>query len=874
MQSRVGGFHLISWTLAAAILGALTFMAIGTEPESAWECTPVDPLAQTLPANPCFRATVSLENQVTLEWRVVNSGPLIYIYDDFGPNYDDVGIKAAVCQSGAGDGCTTSFRVSEGGFYRWQLMVESSQDQRTHVPASITIPAPYAPTEITGGGFVDILAPTSRTFSWFPDPRNEWLAKDIDSAWIELLPPGSFLWSPSHYPRLGPEASFTVPESALKQSGQVVYGVRDCHFPPNSTTKFCSRSVNVGFHIGSDRFLGHSLVQVNSGNDLEISFTNSSGNVRLLSSPTVVHGQGELPIAVTTGPRYIIDSALLTSGAHKIELVSCNWQTNACANRKDADRTEEAGALHQKPAGFYHKGDLIATLTPQDGSQAQSIYAPATGMVYFENAATIHTTDAGVLVAYVITAPSDSLYILVDSPVDWVMERDYTNDFYPGVAHTVLGGGQALDIAYDTLGGIWLLNEYSNNIEHVTPSGHVESLTVPLARDPLSTPFPFAAVNPFAWEVGKQNTVPVAISSLAERATSIGPKIWFTQGGGMLENPVDRKNHSRIISYDPLLSDSPSTYYDDRLCVYNVPTDEPQGFGNNQVIGLTATRDRIWIGESRGLLDNTTSSLSSFIADPNLCENLLNFEDPEALASQRLQYCGPGRTPEQDGCMEKHLLGNLPPGLKVAHLEADPVDGSVWFTDAHGKYLGNLNPDRDNEIKIYRFPDTHALPFNGMPGFGGFPWSLRVDEGAVYLGEYATQHILRFDKASSVFSEIHIPCSTSQVKLHSIDIDSRTDRLWFTLSNEVQVPLDKTASTIGYIDLTSWRNHIADPVRTNTISAVLYRGLDSIPASKNWPDKHQAFRGIAIDPASGKIAIATMWREQITELTPNPGFWP
>jgi hypothetical protein len=163
--------------------------------------------------------------------------------------------------------------------------------------------------------------------------------------------------------------------------------------------------VNVGFHIGSDRFLGHSLVQVNSGNDLEISFTNSSGNVRLLSSPTVVHGQGELPIAVTTGPRYIIDSALLTSGAHKIELVSCNWQTNACANRKDADRTEEAGALHQKPAGFYHKGDLIATLTPQDGSQAQSIYAPATGMVYFENAATIHTTDAGVLVAYVITAP-------------------------------------------------------------------------------------------------------------------------------------------------------------------------------------------------------------------------------------------------------------------------------------------------------------------------------------------------------------------------------------------------------------------------------------------------------------------------------------
>jgi streptogramin lyase len=783
-----------------------------------------------------------------------------------------VGVKAAVCKSGAGDGCSTSFRVTEGGFYRWQLMVESGQEQRTHVPASITIPAPFAPTEVTGGGFVDVLAPTSRTFSWFPDPRNEWLAKDIDSAWIELLPPGSFSWSASHYPRLGPEASFTVPESALKESGQVVYGVRDCHLPPNSTTKFCSQSVKVGFYIGSDRFLGQNVVQTESGNDLEISFTNKSGNVRLLSSATLVPIQGELPIAVTTGPGYTVDGSLLTPGMHKIELVSCNWQTQTCSNRKNARKIDKAGVLHQQRSRYYHQGDVIAVLTPEDGSAAQSVVAPATGVVYFESTATDSSTDAGALVAYVITAPGDSLYILVDSPVEWVMERDYTNDFYPGVAHTVLGGGQALDIAYDTLGGIWLLNEFSNNIEHVTPSGHVESLTVPLARDTLSTPF--AAVNPFALEVGNQNTVPVAISSLAERVTSTGSKMWFTQGGGLLENPADKKNHSRVISYDPLLSDSPSTSYDDRLCVYNIPSDKPKGFGNNQVIGLTAAGGRIWIGESRGLLDNTTSSLSSFIANPNLCENLLNFEDPEALANQRLQYCGPGRTPEQDGCMEKLLLDALPPGIKVAHLEADPVDNSVWFTDAHGKYLGNLNPDRNNDIKVYRFPDTHSNPFDGMPGFGGFAWSLRVDNSAVYLAEYATQHILRFDKASAVFSEIHIPRTTSQVTLHSIDIDPRTDRLWFTLSNEVQVPQETTASTIGYIDLASWRDHIADPVRTNTISAVLYRGLDSIPASKNRPNAHQSFRGIAIDQKSGKIAIATMWREQITELTPNPGFWP
>jgi hypothetical protein len=159
MSIRIDRGHVPPWMLAATALVVLTLVAIGIKFGSDWECSPIDPLAQTLPARPCFRATLSLENQVTLEWRVVNSTPLIYIYDDFGPHYDDVGIKAAACKSG--DGCSTSFRVSEGGFYRWQLMAEHSRGQRTHVPLSITIPAPFAPTEVAGGGFVDMLAPMS-----------------------------------------------------------------------------------------------------------------------------------------------------------------------------------------------------------------------------------------------------------------------------------------------------------------------------------------------------------------------------------------------------------------------------------------------------------------------------------------------------------------------------------------------------------------------------------------------------------------------------------------------------------------------------------------------------------------------------------------
>ena len=37
---------------------------------------------------------------------------------------------------------------------------------------------------------------------------------------------------------------------------------------------------------------------------------------------------------------------------------------------------------------------------------------------------------------------------------------------------------------------------------------------------------------------------------------------------------------------------------------------------------------------------------------------------------------------------------------------------------------------------------------------------------------------------------------------------------------------------------------------------------------------HQAYRGIAVDKASGRVALATMYRGQITVLTPLPGFWP
>lgn len=71
--------HMLLWLPLTAVLAALAFLAVGTEPEPMWECSPINPLAKALPANPCFRAIQSSENLVTLEcaWSIQH---LLFIY--------------------------------------------------------------------------------------------------------------------------------------------------------------------------------------------------------------------------------------------------------------------------------------------------------------------------------------------------------------------------------------------------------------------------------------------------------------------------------------------------------------------------------------------------------------------------------------------------------------------------------------------------------------------------------------------------------------------------------------------------------------------------------------------------------------------------
>ena len=807
-------FSLGGCTIVAGVGG--TDRASGPGANPSWECSSINPVSDQLPANPCFRARLLAQNVIELQWRVINSEPKVYIYDDFGRNFEDIGFVEASCQTRPQNICSTTVTVSEGGFYRWLLQVTQPGGRKVYVPASITITPPFPPVEVSGGGFVDILAPTSRTISWLADKRNADLDQPTNLAWIELKLPGEAFWH-SKEPRSGAYASLIVPESIVSKPGHKVYQFRDCHHLKNSSRKFCSEPRVVTLYTGADRFLSPDPLYADAGKDLTISFTTNSGDVRRLTSATLIpHSRGQ-EFLETSASTISIPAEILTAGTHTVSLISCASRTETCS-------------------------------------------------------------------------PSVDLKILVGSIVEWELERDYTEDFLPGVAHAAIGAGEVLDVTYDNTGGIWSIGEFSTSINHVTPDGLVESITVPIARVEREKDLSTNPDNTFNWRSARERRLqslsealepvqpfalhvmggeePSVVTSLGERATLLGSKLWFTQGGSMYSSEKTN-NHSRVISIDPSLPESIATPYDDRLCVYNIPADDAHHLGNNQVIGLTATADRIWIGEARELYGlKPPSVISSFIDNPDSCENLLNFADPQALANQSLQYCRAGRTPEQDGCIEKFLLDGRHAGVKVAHLATDPVDDTIWFVDVRGRYLANLNPDRKEAFKLYPLPDPHP----GLSILGGFPWSLKVKDDAVYFSEYFSHQILRFDKATETFHEIEVPISAPDQNLHSIDIDSRSDRLWFTLSSSGKSPVDNSTSTIGYIDLRSWRAHANNPTLNNAIYGVIYKWLDSITGPNARPDITSTFNGIAIDQKSGKIALATSRRNQITELTPISGF--
>jgi hypothetical protein len=869
--------HRVRWLLFFSALLLVAYARNNMSEVAVWECEAIEPSWKTFPQNPCFRASISRTNLVTLEWRVVNAvSPEVYIFDDTSIGYDDPGTHLAFCESESAVSCSTSFRLVERGSYRWKIRVKGLSGNSVHIPATLQLTGPYPPILFSGDMRVDPLNPTERIISWTPDARNS--IEEVEDAWIELKGANAIFWGAMRYPRSGPEANFTVPRSVFTETTDPAYHVRECYLPDGPGSEFCSPPSVVGFHVGTDVFEGPVHRHVTSGENLVARFSTVSGDLRMLVSPTLLSEDGAPGEISTAGSDYTIEGQRLTPGLHELFLTSCTSPDMRCPGREEAGAALHDGRLWRLPARHYQKGDLIALVVSSGLPWTQLIVAPSTGYVFFEKSDQkmfLSPIKAGEKIAHVYSSYDSFLHLLVDSSEGWVIGREYTEDFLESVSFSLPDSEGALDTTFDYEGNIWVLNEFSNSIVRVGAEHGIESLEVPLLRKHNTASGHAEPVKPFtAWLVPDQPTS-VSFSSLAERVTTVGKKIWFTQGGGLGSGQsLESGNHSRVVSYDSTLEDSPVTLFDDRVCVYNVPSDDEDGFGNNQVIGLAWARGRIWIAEMRGVFNDAHSVVSSFVPNPALCDNTMDYAAEQAPGRKALQYCGAGTNPEQDGCVDRIVLDMEPAGIKVAHLETDPANESIWFSDASGQVLGNINLDRMPQVIVYPLPDSHRKHFDRMPGFGGFPWSIEVDGHAVYFAEYASRDILRFDKQTATFDEIHVPYSNEQVKLHSLALDANGNRLWFTLCNETRAPLDKAGSTIGYVDLASWQAHVVSPEKWPTIAGVVYSGLDAIPPGPGMPEVHQSFRGIAINPANGKLAIATMHRSQVTLLSPKQGFWP
>ena len=817
---------------------------------------------------PCFSATLQNGNLVTLAWRTDNPTGVVYIYDDRPPAYSDPGFQRARCPEHPLGACTIEIPLSEGGYYQWTLAVGEIGDQ-FHVRASIDLPPPPAPRLLEGGGFVDLLRPSDQAFSWQAEERDDGLA-----AWVEIREPGLGAWLRKRFPRSGPEARHTEPASRFQTVGEVVYLLRDCHLPAGSDTALCSPTVSAGYYAGYDSFKGVRNRHLAADEPLQLEFTERSGDMRLLS----VRSRDPEVGLMFTEPQAsgeLIDSGTLKPGRYDIALDSCIYPDGPCSNRKVAAQAPTGGVFWQKAPGYYPEGGTLGTVYPLDGSPPVPVRSTRAGTIEFAQPGPLHMTESWASLAFETSGSGDLLHLFVGAPVDWETGRSYLEDFYPGTAGAARGSGQPLDILFDGHGGIWMLNEFANGVEYLSPDGTAYTLGFPLARHRnAGDPPTYRITQPFNVAWSEKVTRRSTISPLAERVMLFEGKLWFTQGGA-LKSPADDTlpNASRIISFDPLAKDQRGTAYDDRFCVYNMPiaAGDP---GNQQVVGIAGAGNRIWVAETRGLTDSESASyLSSFIPAPELCHNLLDFDDPQALQDQPMRYCRDQLTPEQDACVERVALPAAERPIKIAHLQADPDRRTLWFTDASGQFLGSYDLLGEQGFKLRQLQDTHFREPDTVGDLGGYLWDLEVTHDAVYAAEYATRHIVRFDKKSQRFDEIAIPYKGKRVRLHSIALDEMRQRLWFTLANECSAPRSNSHSTIGYLDLDSWEYSLEQPSRRR-VRGVVYAGLESIPSCEMHPGKHQSFRGIAVEAGTGRIALATMLRGQFTLLEPLPGFWP
>ncbi len=399
--------------------------------------------------------------------------------------------------------------------------------------------------------------------------------------------------------------------------------------------------------------------------------------------------------------------------------------------------------------------------------------------------------------------------------------------------------GEPLDVALGRNGSAWVVGEFGAYPGQVRAGADGGPATThhepPQDRVAGRVVGPFA--NPFHTEAMGPDCGQVAVSALAERVVTTRDGVWFTHGGALFAPEACRAgNASRVVRFDPDGRDDPTTAGDDRFCAVTVP------WADAQVVGVAHDHrtGRLWFSSPGGA---DGPAVAWFDLDELACR------------------AGTGTVPVQ----------RVPtPGLAPAHLALDPGGEFLWISDYSGQWLGRLPTDADGDTPVLAFP----LPRPLSDGFlSGFPWQLRATADAVYVVEYADNQVVRFDTTvpdpevactrreddgNPCMREVFLPVPTDTVTAHSIDVVG--DRLWFTVADEPAGVEAGGSAFVGWLDLSTWDGDGAP-------AGVLYADLDGDLGPPVGRD-HRAPRGIDVDGATGRVAVAEMGRELLL-LTPR-----
>jgi hypothetical protein len=320
------------------------------------------------PAIHHFNATVSATNLLTLDWQVSGGTRtnLLYIYD---AGFQDVGFRQVACPAQQAQGCSTSFRVTRAGTYRYTLSVRNDAMEFANQRAEVTVAAPAAPTA-PRRVHVDMLAPTDQTLTWSTPGSGL-----PGTHYVQLTQPGSLSpigWNGvtgTQFPLTG---SYTVPASSLPVSGEANWSVAHCVQPVAGQAALCSTPTTTGFVVEPAQIAGGFRRSLPAGQATTLSWA-GAGNWWYVSAPSLGIGQWRATPSIT------LPAGSMTAGVHDVEVTSCIFG-GACSNRSDTKAPIAGTVTFTAAEGALVLGPTaVATLTPNGGGAPLTLSTTRSG---------------------------------------------------------------------------------------------------------------------------------------------------------------------------------------------------------------------------------------------------------------------------------------------------------------------------------------------------------------------------------------------------------------------------------------------------------------------------------------------------------------